>query len=249
MTQAERRRQVTIAMSRATHADPTALVAACVVAACASWALDNASPSMLLAAAAEEAREAAQEVSTDSRLAEMLTQMSVGTWEPPVNGISLDPYDTVAAALCVRDTGRVPAQRAGQRGATGRRYRYHRRAGGRADGRQADRRAGTRRLRMASSGRPARTRSAIAETAASLATEPRDPVSVRPSRPMSCGHSSGSAGRSLRRTAVAEHLVDERLRHSRLDAGMLTMAAPSDTGGIPAAVTDCGGSADVRRAK
>ena len=34
--QAERRRQVTIAMSRATHAHPAALVAACVIAACAS---------------------------------------------------------------------------------------------------------------------------------------------------------------------------------------------------------------------
>jgi tetratricopeptide (TPR) repeat protein len=46
--QAERRRQVTIAMSRATHADPAALVAACVMAACASWTLERASPSMLL---------------------------------------------------------------------------------------------------------------------------------------------------------------------------------------------------------
>ena len=97
--QAERRRQVTIAMSRATHADPAALVAACVVATCASWALENASPSMLLEAAIEEAREAAQAVTTEPRLAEMLTQVSAGTWEPPANGISLDPYDTVAAAL------------------------------------------------------------------------------------------------------------------------------------------------------
>ena len=97
--QAERRRQVTITMSRATHADPAALVAACVIATCASWALEGASPSMLLEAAAEEAREAAQEVTTDARLAEMLTQVSAGTWEPPANGISLDPYDTVAAAL------------------------------------------------------------------------------------------------------------------------------------------------------
>jgi ADP-ribosylglycohydrolase len=97
--QGERRRQVTIAMSRATHADPAALVAACVIAACASWALEGASPSMVLEAAAEEAREAAQEVTADARLAEMLTQMSAGTWEPPANGISLDPYETVAAAL------------------------------------------------------------------------------------------------------------------------------------------------------
>jgi ADP-ribosylglycohydrolase/tetratricopeptide (TPR) repeat protein len=96
---AERRRQATITMSRATHADPAALVAACVIAACASWALENASPSMLLQAATEEAREAAQAVTTDTRLAEMLTQVSAGTWEPPANGISLDPYETVAAAL------------------------------------------------------------------------------------------------------------------------------------------------------
>ena len=97
--QAERRRQLTIAMSRATHADPATLVAACVIATCASWALENASPSMLLQAAAEEARQAAQAVTTETRLAEMLTQVSAGTWEPPANGISPDPYETVAAAL------------------------------------------------------------------------------------------------------------------------------------------------------
>jgi len=44
------------------------------------------------------------------------------------------------------------------------------------------------------------------------------------------------------------YLVNERLRHSHPDAGMLTMAAPSGAGGVPAAVTDGGGSADVRRA-
>jgi ADP-ribosylglycohydrolase len=97
--QAKRRRQVTIAMSRATHADPAAVVAACVIAACGSWALEGASPAMLLAAAAEEAREAAQAVTTEARLADLLGQVSAGTWEPPVGGISLDPYDTVAAAL------------------------------------------------------------------------------------------------------------------------------------------------------
>jgi ADP-ribosyl-[dinitrogen reductase] hydrolase len=97
--QAERRRHVTIALSGATHADPAALVAACVIAACASLALEGASPSRLLAAAAEEAREAAQAVTTEPRLAEMLTQVCAGTWEPPAGGISLDPSETVAAAL------------------------------------------------------------------------------------------------------------------------------------------------------
>jgi ADP-ribosyl-[dinitrogen reductase] hydrolase len=91
--------QLTIAMSRATHTDPAALVAACVIAACASWALEGASPSLLLAAAADEAREAAQSVAIEPQLAEMLTQVSTGTWEPPANGISQDPYETVAAVL------------------------------------------------------------------------------------------------------------------------------------------------------
>jgi ADP-ribosylglycohydrolase len=62
-------------------------------------ALEGVSPSLLLAAAAEEAREAALAVTTEARLAETLTQVSAGTWEPPTNGISLDPYETVAAAL------------------------------------------------------------------------------------------------------------------------------------------------------
>ena len=86
-------------MSRATHPDPAALVAACVIATCASWALEGASPSLLLEAAAEEAREAAQAIATDARLAETLTQVPAGTWEPPAGGISLDPYETVAAVL------------------------------------------------------------------------------------------------------------------------------------------------------
>ena len=97
--QAERRRQVTIAMSRATHADPAALVAACVIAASASWTLEGASPAMSLEAAIEEARQAAQAVATEARLAEMLIQVSAGTWELPAGGISLDPYETVAAVL------------------------------------------------------------------------------------------------------------------------------------------------------
>ena len=97
--QAERRRQTTIAMSRATHTDPTALVAACVIAACASWALEGARPAMLLEVAAQEAREAAEAIATEARLADMLTQVSAGTWQPPATGISLDPYDTVTAAL------------------------------------------------------------------------------------------------------------------------------------------------------
>ncbi len=42
--------------------------------------------------------------------------------------------------------------------------------------------------------------------------------------------------------------ADERIRHAHPGAGMLTVAAPSGSGGAPAAVTDGGGRADMRRA-
>jgi len=101
-SQADRRQEVAIEMSRATHADAAAVVAACVIAACASWALEGTSPALLLGVAAEEAREAARAVGTDARLAEILTQVAAGTWQAPAEGVSLDPYDTVAAVLwCV----------------------------------------------------------------------------------------------------------------------------------------------------
>ena len=59
----------------------------------------------------------------------MLTQVSAGTWEPPANGISLDPYETVVAVLwCATRamslrSGLVNAVQLGRR-----------RAGGRPDG-------------------------------------------------------------------------------------------------------------------
>jgi ADP-ribosylglycohydrolase len=109
--QPDRRRQLAIEISRATHAAPAALVAACVIATCASWALEGADPALLLQVAVEEAREAAQAVETDARLAEMLTQVSDGTWTVPAAGISLDPYETVTAVLsCL---ARAPSLRDG----------------------------------------------------------------------------------------------------------------------------------------
>src|SRR5712691_8948776 len=186
--QAERRRQLTIAMSRATHADPAALVAACVIATCASWALENASPSMLLAAAAEEARQAAQAVTTEMRLAEMLTKVSAGTWEPPAND-QPGPLRDSGRSAAVRDPGHVAAQRAGGRSPARRRYRYRRRARGQTDGRQPGRRAGTRRVAVASAGRPARTGERHSGDRRRAGNYPRDSVRVRPSRVVLRGHS------------------------------------------------------------
>ncbi len=99
---ADQRRQLAIEISRATHAAPASLVAACVVAACASWSLEGADPALLLEVAIGEARAAAQAVDTDARLADMLTKVSEETWATPIGGITLDPYETVTAVLsCV----------------------------------------------------------------------------------------------------------------------------------------------------
>ena len=199
--QAERRRQVTIAMSRVTHADPAALVAACVIAACASWALEGASLSMLLEAVAEEAREAAQEVTADARLADMLTQMSAGTWKLPANGISLDPYETVAAVLWC--TTRATSLRNGLVSAV--------QLGGDTDtvaalagglmGLQADRRASTRRVVLASADRPARTGYRDCEAAAASATTARS-SQCEAWPPDVTWSFAASAGRYFRRTGV-----------------------------------------------
>ena len=34
-----------------------------------------------------------------SAIADLLNQVAAGTWQPPADGISLDPYDTVTAVL------------------------------------------------------------------------------------------------------------------------------------------------------
>lgn len=101
----ERRRRLAIELSRATHPDADAQCAACVVAACGSWALEAVGSDLLLEIAIEEETQASQACGADRRLGEMLEQVKEGTWRPPVQGVSLDPAETVAAALaCVTRT-------------------------------------------------------------------------------------------------------------------------------------------------
>jgi ADP-ribosylglycohydrolase/tetratricopeptide (TPR) repeat protein len=95
----DQRRQLAIEMSRATHTAPSAQVAACVIAACASWALEGAPPDLLLEIATEEAHEAARTVGTGTGLAELLTDLSRDAWPAPNEGISLDPYETITAVM------------------------------------------------------------------------------------------------------------------------------------------------------
>lgn len=95
----DRRRRLTIELTRATHPDPDALAAACVVAACASWTLEGASGQLLLDVAIEEEARARSACDASDRLSVMLASLAAATWQPPAQGISLDPAETVTAAL------------------------------------------------------------------------------------------------------------------------------------------------------
>jgi len=98
----DRRRALSVEMSRATHPGARAQVAACVVAACGAWSLEGAGPHLLLDVAIDEEAAAAALVGVDTSLAEQLAGIAAGTWQVPAEGVSLDACDTAAAVLdCV----------------------------------------------------------------------------------------------------------------------------------------------------
>jgi ADP-ribosyl-[dinitrogen reductase] hydrolase len=75
----DRRRGRAIELSRVTHPDPDALVAACVVAVCASWALEGASGQLLLTVAIEEEAQARSVCAAGGRLGVPLAALLAGT--------------------------------------------------------------------------------------------------------------------------------------------------------------------------
>jgi ADP-ribosylglycohydrolase len=101
---ADHRRRLTIELTRATHPDADALCAACVVAACASWSLENASSRALLDVAITEEAQARAACHASERLGTMLASLATGSWQSPAQGISLDPAETVTAVLACTGT-------------------------------------------------------------------------------------------------------------------------------------------------
>ncbi|MGH3927562.1 MAG: ADP-ribosylglycohydrolase family protein, partial [Pseudonocardiaceae bacterium] len=82
----DRRRRLTIELTRATHPAPDALAAACVVAACASWTLEDSSSRPLLDIAIEEETRARSACEASDRLGAMLASLAAATWQPPEQG-------------------------------------------------------------------------------------------------------------------------------------------------------------------
>jgi len=91
----DRRREWALALTRMTHTGRDAITAACVMAACASWAIEGAPAALLAEIAADEA----VVVGPGTALAGAVTALRRGEWTPPSEGISLDPAETVPAVL------------------------------------------------------------------------------------------------------------------------------------------------------
>jgi ADP-ribosylglycohydrolase/tetratricopeptide (TPR) repeat protein len=101
----EERRDCVVELSRATHTGLEAIVAACVGAACAAWALEGAPRNVILDVAKEEAAAASDLLGADPRITAMLAAVSEGTWAPNYQVDQMDPYETVGRVLaCLEPT-------------------------------------------------------------------------------------------------------------------------------------------------
>lgn len=103
----DRRRAWVLELSRTTHTGREALTGAAVMAACASWAVEGASPEVLVEIASQEA----DAVGPETAVAGAIGLLARGGWEPPEVGISLAPAETVAAVLhcCLAAGGDIVA--------------------------------------------------------------------------------------------------------------------------------------------
>lgn len=90
-----KRREWTIGLTRMTHTGREAIAAACVMSACAAWAIEGAKPPLL----AEIANLEAAVVGPETNVARSVAAVHDNSWAPPMNGITLDPAETVAAVL------------------------------------------------------------------------------------------------------------------------------------------------------
>jgi ADP-ribosylglycohydrolase len=96
----DERREAVLALSRATHGAPGALIAAGVIAAIGSWSLEGAAVDTIWEGAVAEAVRLREVLGADVPL-DGLAAAVEDRWEPPAVGISLDAMETVAAVLHV----------------------------------------------------------------------------------------------------------------------------------------------------
>ena len=97
----DRRRELAIELSGATHGAPTALGAACLVAAMAAWAVEDAGAGAVLEAAMRELDWLAGALPEAAERLAIVGSAAEGGWRPGPGGVSLDAAETAAAVVHV----------------------------------------------------------------------------------------------------------------------------------------------------
>jgi ADP-ribosyl-[dinitrogen reductase] hydrolase len=101
VTATERRRELTVRLSRATHGAPAAIMSACVVATMAAWAIERHPMEAVVAAGLREADDFAELYGLASATLQPLWQAANGDWGPYRLEMPLDAVATVASVLHV----------------------------------------------------------------------------------------------------------------------------------------------------
>jgi ADP-ribosyl-[dinitrogen reductase] hydrolase len=97
----ERRRELTVRLSRATHGAPAAIVSACVVATMAAWAIEQHPMEAVVAAGLREADDLAELFGLGPATLRPLRRAADGDWGPYRPGMPLDAVATLASILHV----------------------------------------------------------------------------------------------------------------------------------------------------
>jgi ADP-ribosyl-[dinitrogen reductase] hydrolase len=97
----ERRRELTIRLSQATHGAPAAILSACVVATMAAWAIEQHPIEAVIAAGLREADDLAEQYGLGPATLQPLRQAANGNWGPYKPGMPLDAVATLASVLHV----------------------------------------------------------------------------------------------------------------------------------------------------
>jgi ADP-ribosyl-[dinitrogen reductase] hydrolase len=101
----ERRRELTVRLSRTTHGTPAAIMSACVVATMAAWAIEQHPMEAVVAAGLREADDLAELYGLDPATLQPLHQAANGDWGPYKPGTPLDAVATVASILHILRDG------------------------------------------------------------------------------------------------------------------------------------------------
>jgi ADP-ribosyl-[dinitrogen reductase] hydrolase len=100
----ERRREMTVRLSRVTHGAPAAIASAAVVAAMAAWAVEQHPMDVVVAAGLREAEHLAELLATDPAAMSPLRRAATGKWSSSAEDRPLDAVTTVASVMHVLRT-------------------------------------------------------------------------------------------------------------------------------------------------